>query len=559
MPGLDPDGFRKLTGRTLDSLRPAESLGRIQAKVRAEIRSDYPVITLGSSNDGTTFLTEEQRASHWHVVGSTREGKSKLIEHLVRHNIRHGQGATVLDPSANGQTAKDILAHCAEVGYEKVLYIDPHDHAACLPTFNPLAVPLNQKGFPQAVASDARAELLMAALRILWGGGEFWSTPTIEKNLKHLISVLIKARAALSDAECFSERGVPALDARRRAILASVHPDDRSRRAIEAIFAKPPSMLDKELGTSLSRLSSFMSYLPSLMYGTTGAAVDFEDIVREDWLVLVNLDPTNLWGEPQQRALGTLVVAELIAAIQKLFASGWRGTHYLYVDEAGEFASPLLAKTMALRGKVGLWVTIAHQSYKQFADKDVLGTIETACSTKVMFNLPGSDDRGRMLRDMFSGTMPENLAHWVSVLQKQHAIIKIQKNEAAVLKVEDVPPSKSTREQVDEFKRNIYASNSLYRTEAALREEIKNRFVRPTGAEVHDLRRSKPSAPPAEPKPNLGQEAEEREQGADTVRAGGRKTADSLPDSEALLRNKAGRKRAGSTKKEPPPGRPVRA
>jgi hypothetical protein len=547
VPGLDPDAFRKLTGKTLDSLKSAESLGRIQAKLRAELRSSYPVITLGSSADAHTFLTEEQRASHWHVIGSTREGKSKLIEHLVRHNIRHGHGATVLDPTANGQTAKDILAHCADVGYTKVIYIDPHDHSTCLPTFNPLRVPLNDKGQPKAVPTDARAELLMAGLRVLWGGGEFWQTPTIEKNLKHLIVVLIKAQASLSDAACFCERGVPVVDARRRAILDRVDGRDRSRLAIEAIFAKPPAMLEKELGTSLSRLSSFLSFLPSLMYGSTASPVDYVELVRDGWLVLVNLDPINVWGEPQQVALGTLVIAELISAMHTLFGAGWRGRHYLYMDEAGRFTSPLLAETMSLYGKLGLWVTIAHQSYRQFRDRDVLGTIETACSTKVMFNLPGSEDRGRMMRDLFSGTIPENLEHWVSVLQKQHAIIKIQKNDAAVLKVEEVRPAKATPDEVEAFKKNIYASNSFYRTKEAIDEEIRNRFVRPQGKQVPKPAARAPGPPAGDPQPHSEPKEKERDPSQDSGRARGGAAFDGVPDSAPLLPKKARRQRPEGT------------
>ena len=543
MAGLDPDAFRKFTSRTLDSLSLPVTLEGLEAKARASLRSNYPVITLGSSTDVHTFMTEEQRASHIHVVGSTREGKSKLIEHLVRHNVRYGQGATVLDPTAEGQTVKDILAHCADVGYRKVIYIDPHDEWKAVPTFNPLAVALNEKGRPKPIPTDARAELLMSGLRVLWGGGKFWETPTIEKNLKHLITVLIKAQAALSDAECFSAKGIPLWDARRQAILDRVHPHDHSRLAIEAIFRQSPRELKYELGTSLSRLSSFMSYLPSLMYGTTEGTLDYVRLVRDGWLVLVNLDPERVWGEPQQVALGTLIIAELVAAIHVLYGSGWRGRHYLYVDEAARFASPMLATITSTYGKLGLWATIAHQSYHQFRGKeDVLGTIENSSATKVMFDVNTDSDRSRMLRDLFRGNPTGSLEQWVKVLKKQHAIIKIQKNDAAVLKVEDVRPAKSTPEEVEAFKDSIYASNSFYRTKEAVAEEKKKRFVRPQGKPVQGG--PKPEPPASRQEPHAQPKEKERDPAEDSQRARGGAAFDGVPDSEAVLPKKARRKRA---------------
>ena len=556
---LNSDLIRKLTGKTLEELkRKPCSVARVRAMAEAQLRSDYPVMSLGSSADAFLLLTQEQRASHFHILGTTREGKSKLLEHLVRHDIRNGYGATVIDPTANGQTVRDILRYCADVGYEKVVYIDPHDHLrgehgnGVLPAINPLRVPLNPKtGKPYPEAPDAKAESLMDSLRILWGGGDFSKTAVITANLTDLLTLLIKAGSPLTDAQYFTSRGTPWKDAARRQVLDRVYRYDETRESIESIFASKSSYdFKSEFGSSIRRLKPLFKYLPGLMYGSTSDTLDYARLVREGYLVLVNLDLVNLWGEPQQRALGTFVIAELVAAVQNLFGAGWRGRHYLYIDEAGQYASPLLARTMSLHGKLGLWATIAHQSYEQFEDKAVLGTIETTCHTKVMFDVPHEADRTRMLRDLFSGTITGGMEHWVKTLRKQHAIVKIQKNDPIVARIDDVPPAKSTDAQVEAFKDRIYASNAFYRTKAALEAEIKHRFARPQGEQV-PASAGKPTA--AEPEPPSKQEEAKREQGEDTPRARGSALLEREPGSDAVLRDKARRQRTGARKKAPPP------
>ncbi len=552
MPGLDRDAFRKLTGRTLDSLKPHESLARISSAVRAQLTSDYPVRPIGSTADTFTYMTEEQRASHVHILGTTREGKSKLIELMVRQDIDHGYGATVLDPSDGGQTVKDILRYCAQVGYRKVVYIDPHDHYACLPTINPLRVPLNREGNPYAADADAKVENVMESIRLLWGSRDFSDTAIIQANLTALLTVLVKARCTLPDAFYFASRGTPWVDARRAEILErvrNVYRYDQSLQSIENIFRKPPTSFDRDFGSTARRMKPFFTYLPSLMYGSTTDTLDYVKLVREKWVVLVNLYRGNVWGVPQQRTLGTLVIAELINAIRYLSdRTPWRGRHYLYIDEAGQYATRLLADTMAYSGKSGLWVTVAHQFYRQFEDEKVLDAVENLCKVKVMFHVPNAADRSRMLRDLFSGSIPENLNHWLSVLQKQQAIVKIQKNEPQVVTIADVPAASATDEQLQAFKDSIYASNDFYRTKAAVESEIKNRFVRPQGEQVQDLRAA---GKRAEPEPAAQQKEEKRDEGQDTQGAVGGPLVDSLPDSEAPLRPAVRRKPAGK-----PPAKP---
>src|SRR5687767_7850413 len=87
------------------------------ARKRREATSNYPVRSLGWASDGDTLLTEEDRESHIHILGAPGEGKSKLLELLVRQDIDRGYGCCLLDPSDNGETAYKVLKYCIKKGF----------------------------------------------------------------------------------------------------------------------------------------------------------------------------------------------------------------------------------------------------------------------------------------------------------------------------------------------------------------------------------------------------------------------------------------------------------
>lgn len=47
------------------------------------------------------FLSELDRRSHMHVIGGSGVGKSKLLEHMIRQDVRAGRGLCLIDPHGN--------------------------------------------------------------------------------------------------------------------------------------------------------------------------------------------------------------------------------------------------------------------------------------------------------------------------------------------------------------------------------------------------------------------------------------------------------------------------
>src|SRR5260370_4383494 len=74
-------------------------------------------------------LTEPKLKQHRHVMGTTGQGKSKLLAHFTASLILQDVGCCLIDPHAD--LARDVLAILVDNGYfnrpgayEKLLYVD---------------------------------------------------------------------------------------------------------------------------------------------------------------------------------------------------------------------------------------------------------------------------------------------------------------------------------------------------------------------------------------------------------------------------------------------------
>ncbi len=406
MTTLNKQVFRKLTGKKLEDLQPP-TLKDIRNRLDKELSSRFPVRALGQTQDGQQFLTEEDRESHIHILGSPGEGKSKFLEHLIRQDIDRGYGACLLDPSDNGDTCYKILKYCAKIGYEKVCLIDPHhrygkyrenpvtkEMEGCVPCINPL----HEGAPPSAVIGD-----MMDTVRTLWGNKDFAETARIQKYLSAVIYALQKSGCTLHESLYFTDHANNYYRQIREKILDNLHFADRYRITLEEVFRTRTFYLN-EFASTIRRVEPFLEDTMQLIFGGK-TAINFQRMITEGWLILLNLDPQGIFGQEHQRLIGTVIINEITYAIHRLREHGWRGVYYLYIDEVGDYATPKLAYLLDKKRKSGLRVTLAHQGFDQIGDSQVLSSIYRSTKTKVLFNTKNPEDQMRMARMMYSGEL----------------------------------------------------------------------------------------------------------------------------------------------------------
>lgn len=85
-------------------------------------------------------IDEKTRKTHMHIIGSSGEGKSKFMEHMVRHDIINNNGLCLIDP--HGYLYNDLVKWCETRGMtdrKKIVLFDPLAKGWTF-AFNPLKI-----------------------------------------------------------------------------------------------------------------------------------------------------------------------------------------------------------------------------------------------------------------------------------------------------------------------------------------------------------------------------------------------------------------------------------
>lgn len=482
------DWFRRYTGKAEDEVFRHPTWRASTERYVTRAKSRHPLISLGWGDGDEVYFSQEDRASHMHILGATQEGKSKLIELLIRDDIKKGYGACLIDPTRGGATAYKILNYCADIGYEKVCLIDPADiiKFGRVPAIQPM-----RSGIPEAVVNGN----LMDMTRVLWSADDFSKNPRIQRYLPAVLQALIVNELTLAEIRYFLSN-VDYFDERAQ-LLAHPGLDGLNRNHILGAFKN--TLTYEHFQSTVNRMSPFNDPLLRLMLGsrkTWGGkeedaywGLPWSKLVTEGWVILFNADPTAVWGFDNpvpQRILGTLIIGELVYTIGRLLNRGWQGAYNLYVDEAGYYATRKISTLLDYHAKTGLRLILAHQRFNQIEDDTVLSAIRTNAKNKVLFNTPNTVDRDIMLRDMrYGGDLPDRQVSYIlSQLQKGQAAISIGKKPPKITRIKNIPDVNVGSKQLTSFKEKLY-SHEWYYAAKEIEQEINDRFRNKTPIDLN--------------------------------------------------------------------------
>lgn len=433
---LDKIDFSKiLTGKTLKEKFPLPTLEGVVSKRLRQSQSDYPLRLLGTGEGGEKYVSEEERSANFHIIGAPGEGKSKFLEYNIRKDIDAGLGLCLLDPSEGGDTANNILKYCASIGHEKVILIDPSQ-----PRFAKLA-PLNPKAVKRSVAGVVEALGILFDLKST-------ATPRIKRYLTALLRLLAVRGLTLAETRYFSDyyRDINI----RKDILGN----DRDSSTIRNLF-RSEHKFDTFFSSSVNQLDSLWQE-PMISMLANKEGINFIEAVSKGWVILVNLSPYRL-TEDESRLLGVLVISQIIQAVDVLVNSNWKGVYYLYIDEAGRFATPQIDTLLSYKRKSGLRLVLAHHFNEQFEDKKVFNSIVNNARIKLMFDTPNPENRLFAMKAMgFGGDItPSMAAYAYQNLPRQYAILRKNKETPLKVRVPNVPEVKISKEKFQTYVDNL--------------------------------------------------------------------------------------------------------
>lgn len=539
---LDPELYKILRRKKLEDIKEP-TLDKLFERARKQMFSPKPIHVLGETQAGEFLLSEEEREAHLHIIGSPGQGKSKFIQKLIQDDIDNGYGACLLDPSERADTLYKVLRYCCKKGIKKVCLIDPHHRFSQKdkerPSWDAVIPCINPLHYGESTSSNV--EDIMDVIRTVWGQTDWTVTAKIETYLASLLSVLKRSGSTLQDLRYFLRFDHPFFVNAREQILNRtkegtdellIHPLDNDRLSVEEIFESKLTFRNDFL-SSTRRFGPLLESTMQLIFGSK-SALDFKELIRDNWVILVNLDPKRVFSKIHQRLLGTIIINEVIHAAEELVYLGRQNSKFqgfpynLYIDEVGQYALPKLTELLDYRRKTGLRLIVAHQRFDQIKDKDLYSAIYGgSIRSHALFYTQNPDDSRKMINLMYGGKInKEEVQYRLMELRKQHAVVKIEKRPPETVKFVDVPDNSDvTPEELAEYIQKLYLSSEGHHHPSDIYKEINARFTSP------------------QPGGGIGKTSKRK---GSTGSSKSREVSNNIPSGTTVLR-RAQRRNAGST------------
>jgi hypothetical protein len=340
-------------------------------------------------------VTEEARATHMFVPGRTGTGKSTFLEFLIRQDIRNGRGVCLLDP--HGDIYRKTLAYIAARRHgglwDKTYLIDPNE--------DDYRVGLNYLDIP-GTGEDKRVGLVMEGFYKVMGHGTAEAKPLLERWANAAIKPLIAAGLTL--AELYPFLTDPSF---RQSVLK--HTQDPFTLAEWQYFEmelQNPRDRNLELLAVLNRASKFARDQRMRQIVGQANSVDWERVLNERGVALVNLLPGSNVSREQSRMLGIIIIHQLINAAKHRPKGDYQKRFYLYVDEFSLIASDDFREALTgLRG-FGVSVILAQQDLHDLMIEDegkLYSSVMNNTTIKVVFGMEDAEEARKLADTIFVG------------------------------------------------------------------------------------------------------------------------------------------------------------
>jgi hypothetical protein len=366
-------------------------------------------IFLGTDLDGQdVYLDPKTRAEHMHVMGSTGEGKSKFLEHMIRQDIINGDGLCLIDPhgSLYDNIVKWITLNQYDLSSRKIILLNPSEDEWTF-NFNPLR-------------ERAGSEMSFVVSRMIEGCAKVWGenntdkTPLLERCLRALLYALLANKLPLSDSELIIKPKVPEI---RPFLTGNIDQDLYHQEWVYFNSLRPKEFEEIFLST-INRLIRFLgSDFIKPIIGQVAHSLDFFKIMEEGAIVLVNLNDKGKYDSGNAKLLGTLMINDMLVCAKARKPDTSR-PFYLYVDECTNYLNGDVASILNECRKFGLHLILAHQYLYQLtkAGEDIYHAVMNTAKTKVVFGGLAPDDAEKMAELVFMGEL--DLSEPIAILNK---------------------------------------------------------------------------------------------------------------------------------------------
>ena len=340
------------------------------------------------------FLAPEDRETHMHIIGSTGTGKSKLMEWMIRDDIKKGHGLCLIDP--HGSLYKDVVKWCAyhDIRDREIILINPSggDHVI---GFNPF--------IRSADDISVQVDYMITATIRAWDMEGTDETPTLERWLRCIYQTLIEKSVSLLASEFLIDR----YESTVREYLTS----GISNRLIASEWRRVDTtrqrQFDEEIISTKNRLMRFLcSNQVCRFMGLSGFNIDLRAAMDEGKVILVNLAESDQLSHYNARLFGALLINEFCRQAKRRRKDKYDDKlkpFYLYIDEFQNFMGLDIASGLDQLRKFGLHFILAHQRLGQVGGRetDIIDAILHNTKIRAVFGGLRREDAILMVEEMF--------------------------------------------------------------------------------------------------------------------------------------------------------------
>ena len=359
-------------------------------------------------------MTPEMRSTHLYICGSTGTGKSKMLESLIRQDIRQWNkskcGALIIDP--HGSLYNSLINWIAwNEKYLKDIPIVPIDLRQ-----NDWTIGYNVMR-PRAIADPAVViSNFVQAMAYVWGADGTQNTPLFARIGKEVLWPLYEKRMTLLEAEFLVDR----VNKRVRSQLTQGLSKHSVAQSWAFANALSPRDFDAQFSSTVNRFNSFLhADKLRLMFGQNGTSLDLGKALEEGQIIIANLSTEGARVSEEDASLfATLLLSDLWTAAKERGKGTEEGDvkpFYVYIDEFQNFITPTIAKNLDQSRGFGLHLTLANQFPRQILHAGANGaqvydSVMANARSKIVFSLEGKENLEPLAYSLFMGVInPEEI------------------------------------------------------------------------------------------------------------------------------------------------------
>lgn len=356
------------------------------------IGNDIDLGTIVGSGE-SVMLGRRDRARHTYLVGSTRTGKSKLLEGMCRQDLLNWSEdhcpMVVMDP--DGNLFDNLMGYMAAENLTEWPVI-PFDLRR-----NDLIVSYDLLRKRNGADPGVVCKNFAQAITHAWGQTNNFDTPLLASTLFSILMIAYERECTLVEALQIitdpSLRGLvtPNLES----FVARITLENASGRGERGFHEMMQSMM--------LRINAFLTcqVLRATLCTKTGQTLDMAEVLEKGKILLVCLSTAgDRVAQEDAAALGSVLLTDLWSAARRRGKAeeGVRAPCYLYIDEFQNYLTPDIAFGLAEASGYGIHMTMAHQYPSQLPDRArelgtmILNAVLGTAKNKIVFQVEHPDD-----------------------------------------------------------------------------------------------------------------------------------------------------------------------